>query len=83
MKHMIVKQKSTLERFRKKNVKVYGKFHVHMCDGSKRGTYQGKNYRHPPVAMHLSGTAPSGILSRIIRYECPVCGLKTTWGRTG
>ena len=82
MKHLIVPQKSTFQRFAKQaHVKVLGTYHKHYCDGSKRGTFQGKNYRHPPLLMHRSGTAPSGD-HRILRYECP-CGFKTTFGKSG
>jgi hypothetical protein len=82
MKHIVVKPKSTFERFRPKANNVLGKPHQHFCDGSARGKYKGKDYRHPSTLMHLSGTAQSGS-HRIIRYECPACGVKRTYGVSG
>ena len=80
MKHIVVKPKTTFQRFAKRtNVKIFGTPHVHMCDGTKRGA----KFKHTPVKLHLSGTALSGVGARIIRYECPLCGMKTTYGRNG
>jgi hypothetical protein len=79
MKHLIVKPKTTFQRFAKRtNIPVLGKPHVHMCDG----TIRGPKFRHPPIAMHLSGTAVSGH-HRLIRYACEKCGTKRTFGISG
>lgn len=83
VKHLIVKPKSTFERFkprplRAKGVKVFASHKVHMCDGTKRGP----KYKHVPTAMRRSGYAQSGH-ALIQRWECGLCGLKTTAGRTG
>ena len=88
MKHIIVKEKSTFERFkplrdRVKGIKVYRSEQPPMCNGSKRGIWEGKDYRHPPVRMRHSGYAQSGTGVWITRWVCGVCGVKTTTGRTG
>lgn len=86
MKHLVVKPKSSFERFkpayeRIKGLKVFKSHKIHYCDGSTRGKYKGKDYRHPRVPMHHSGFAQSGKMVRISRFECKICGAKRTFGR--
>lgn len=81
MKHLVVKPKTTFERFkprvgRIKGVTVYPSHKTHICTGQKRGV------KHIPTVMHRSGFAQSGH-NLLQRFECRTCGYKGTFSRSG